>query len=108
MVPVMEPLPVMPRVVSVIVAVPVNEAPVCVSCQSMTPGPEVSLAEPLHVPPRLSAAAGGDAGDGCVGAGEDPPPPPPQPATMASTHVPINMRMALQNAGRDNSGNASD
>jgi hypothetical protein len=72
----------------------------------MTPGPELSLAEPLHVPARLSADAAG-AGVGEEGAGVDddppPPPPPPQPTMVVSRHVPIDIRKTRKNAGRPKS-----
>lgn len=65
-VPETEPLPVVPLPLSVIVSVPENELPFCVTCQAIVPGPEESDAFPFQLPAML-------AGDGSEGDPESPP-----------------------------------
>jgi len=52
-VPDTDPRPCAPELSSVIVNVPLNELPDCVTSQVMLPGPEESVAVPDHVPARL-------------------------------------------------------
>ena len=70
------PRPVTFVLLSVIVNDPENDAPDCVICHVMVPGPEESVALPVHVPFTLA----GD--DGSVGV--DPPPPQAVAANSAS------------------------
>lgn len=70
------PRPDAPVLLSVIVNDPENDEPDCVICHVIVPGPEESVAVPVHVPLTLAGA------DGSVGL--EPPPPPPQPANSAS------------------------
>ena len=64
--------------VSVIVNDPENDEPDWVICHVIVPGPEESVALPLHVPLILAGA------DGSVGVE---PPPPPQAAVSRATAV---------------------
>lgn len=70
-VPETDPRPVIPVAVSVIVTVPANDVSACVSCQDIGPPPDESVAEPVHVPLRLTDVEGVE---GCVGVVEPPPP----------------------------------
>jgi hypothetical protein len=81
-VPEMEPRPVMPVLVSLIVAEPENDVPLSLSCHDNTPAPDESEAEPVHAPDRLDCPADGDVGWGL----DDPPPPPAQAAASTSAH----------------------
>lgn len=79
-----EPRPVTPLLASTMDAEPVTADPDCVICHVMRPGPDESLAVPLHVPVTVTGVAdGADGADGVAdGWAEDEPP--PQPATAAS------------------------
>jgi hypothetical protein len=66
-------------VVSVTAAVPDTAVPLWVNCHVMRPGPDESLALPVHVPVRLSDAGGGV--DGALG--DDLPP----QAIVATVHA---------------------
>jgi hypothetical protein len=80
-VPEMEPRPVMPVLVSLMVAEPENDVPLSLTCHDRTPEPDESEAEPVHAPDRLDCPA-----DGGVGwEGLDDPPSPPAQAGMAAT-----------------------
>ena len=57
-----EPRPASPVLLSVSVAVPENDVPVCVSCHDTCPGPDESDAGPLQLPVRLTGPE--EAGDG--------------------------------------------
>ena len=72
-VPEMEPRPVMPVLVSLMVAEPENDVPLSLSCHDRTPEPDESEAEPVHAPDRLDCPA--DGGVGWEGL-DDPPSPP--------------------------------
>ena len=52
-VPDTEPRPRAPELSSIIVNVPENEEPDCVTCNAMVPGPDESVAVPVHEPLRL-------------------------------------------------------
>lgn len=65
-VPLTVPRPVAPVSVSVITSEPENDAPDCVNCQVIWPGPDESLAVPVHVPATSAVV-----GDGVVGPDED-------------------------------------
>jgi hypothetical protein len=62
-VPEMEPRPVMPVLVSLIVAEPENDVPLSLSCHDRTPEPDESEAVPVHVPDRLDCPPDGAAGE---------------------------------------------
>jgi hypothetical protein len=51
------PVPVILAVVSVMLSVPENVVPLCVSCQVICPGPLESIAVPLHFPARSNGLA---------------------------------------------------
>ncbi len=65
-VPVTVPRPVAPVPVSDIAREPENDAPDCVNCQVICPGPDESLAVPVHPPATFAGF-----GDGAVGSDED-------------------------------------
>ncbi len=66
MVPVTVPRPVAPVPVSDIWNEPENDAPDWVNCQAICPGPDESLAVPVHPPETLAGF-----GDGATGSDED-------------------------------------
>lgn len=78
------PRPVTPVAVSVSDSEPVRDRPVWETCHDMRPGPDESLAVPVHAPDRSAAGS-----DGCVGVE----PLPPQPA-VASTRLTVTTRRA--------------
>ena len=80
-VPEMDPRPLMPVAVSVIVAVPENDASDCESCHDIAPPPVESVAAPLHAPLMFNAV---DVDGGVGGVGVVEPPLPPQPPVNAS------------------------
>jgi hypothetical protein len=80
-VPEMEPRPVMPVLVSLMVAEPENDVPLSLSCHDRTPEPDESEADPVHVPDKLDCPADGDVG----WEGLDDPPSPPAQAGMPAT-----------------------
>ena len=88
-VPEMEPRPVMPVLVSLMVAEPENDVPLSLSCHDRTPEPDESEAEPVHAPDRLDCAA--DGGVGWEGL-DDPPSPPAQADMHAATSMARSVR----------------
>jgi hypothetical protein len=81
-VPEMEPRPVMPVLVSLMVAEPENDVPLSLSCHDMTPEPDESDALPAQVPDRVDWVPEGAPGEGEP---DDPLSPPAQAPAATST-----------------------
>jgi hypothetical protein len=78
----------MPVAVSVIVTAPENDVSACVSCHDIGPAPDESVAEPVHVPARLTDVEGGE---GCVGVLE---------LAVLPPHAPVNVNASTAKADR--------